>query len=304
MNPLRGCLLLLLALAWPAGAQDLPLYTCWKAAHPPAIDGKGDEVVWQEASPVELVDVSSLSGDRYHPRRTEVRMLWDAQHFYFYFSAADPDVWSTYNQRDMQLYEEEVVEIFIDPDGDGQNYAEVELNPLNAVLDLLLSKPWSQGGKGYDAWNPALRSAVQVSGTLGNAADVDQGWSAEIALPWADLVSPLADVPGGMRLPPSRVTSGASTSTASSRYGRAGPATRYRPAPGRRWAGLISMCPSASAGWSLAAGSPPSTPSPGPRSRPNRNRRVLKTFRPAPRSKRQPNRAAPGVAPATKESER
>ncbi|MBM3277069.1 MAG: carbohydrate-binding family 9-like protein [Candidatus Handelsmanbacteria bacterium] len=202
MNPLRGCLLLLLALAWPAGAQDLPLYTCWKAAHPPAIDGKGDEVVWQEASPVELVDVSSLSGDRYHPRRTEVRMLWDAQHFYFYFSAADPDVWSTYNQRDMQLYEEEVVEIFIDPDGDGQNYAEVELNPLNAVLDLLLSKPWSQGGKGYDAWNPALRSAVQVSGTLGNAADVDQGWSAEIALPWADLVSPLADVPGGMRLPP------------------------------------------------------------------------------------------------------
>jgi hypothetical protein len=166
------------------------------------VDGKGDEAAWQEAAPLDLVDVRFLSGDRYHPRRTEARMLWDAQYFYFYFSAADPDVWSTYSQRDMQLYEEEVVEIFIDPDGDGQNYAEVELNPLNTVFDLLLSKPWSQGGRGYDAWNPALLSAVQVRGTLGNAADVDQGWSAEIALPWTELVSPLADVPGAMDLPP------------------------------------------------------------------------------------------------------
>jgi hypothetical protein len=194
--------LLLLALANAAGAQELPLYTCWKTSQPVVVDGKGDEAAWQEAAPLDLVDVRFLSGDRYHPRRTEARMLWDAQYFYFYFSAADPDVWSTYSQRDMQLYEEEVVEIFIDPDGDGQNYAEVELNPLNTVFDLLLSKPWSQGGRGYDAWNPALLSAVQVRGTLGNAADVDQGWSAEIALPWTELVSPLADVPGAMDLPP------------------------------------------------------------------------------------------------------
>jgi hypothetical protein len=129
-------------------------------------------------------------------------MLWDARYFYFYFAAADPDIWSTYDQRDLPLYEEEVVEIFIDPDGDGQSYAEVEINPLNTVFDLLLSKPWSQGGKGYDAWNPALLNAVQVNGTVGDAADVDQGWSAEIALPWTELVSPLVDVPGSQPLPP------------------------------------------------------------------------------------------------------
>lgn len=193
---------LLMALAWAASAQELPLYTCWKTAQPLAVDGKDDEAAWQEAAPLDLADVRFLSGDRYHSRRTEARMLWDAQYLYFYFSAADPDVWSTYDQRDMQLYEEEVVEIFIDPDGDGQNYAEVELNPLNAVFDLLLSKPWSQSGKGYDTWNPSLLSAVQITGTLNNAADVDQGWSAEIALPWAGLASPLLDVPGSRNLPP------------------------------------------------------------------------------------------------------
>ena len=193
---------LVLALACAAGAQELPLYTCWKTAQPVVVDGKADEPAWQEAAPIDLVDVRFLSGDRYPTRRTEARMLWDAQYFYFYFSAADPDVWSTYSQRDMQLYEEEVVEIFIDPDGDGQNYAEVELNPLNAVFDLLLSKPWSKSGKGYAEWNPALLSAVQIMGTLNNLADVDQGWSAEIALPWEGLNSPLLDVPGPRALPP------------------------------------------------------------------------------------------------------
>lgn len=194
--------LLLLALASAAGAQDLPLYTCWKTTQPVIVDGKGDEAAWQEVDPVDLVDVSFLSGDRYHTRRTEARMLWDEQYLYFYFSAADPDVWSTYGQRDMQLYEEEVLEIFIDPDGDGQNYAEVELNPLNTVFDLLLTKPWSRSGKGYDTWNPALLSAVQITGTLNNAADVDQSWSAEIALPWAGLASPPLDIAGPRSLPP------------------------------------------------------------------------------------------------------
>lgn len=194
--------ILLLALAGTAGAQDLPLYTCWKIAQPLVVDGKDDETAWQEAAPLDLVDVRFLSGDRYPTRRTEARMLWDVQYLYFYFSAADPDVWSTYDQRDMQLYEEEVVEVFIDPDGDGQNYAEVELNPLNAVFDLLLSKPWSRSGKGYDTWNPSLLSAVQITGTLNNAADVDQGWSAEIALPWAGLASQQLDIAGPQPLPP------------------------------------------------------------------------------------------------------
>ncbi len=96
--------LLFLGLAGAAGAQELPLYTCWKAVQPIVVDGKGDDAAWQEATPLDLVDVRYLSGDRYHSRRTEVRMLWDARYFYFYFLAADPDVWSTYNQRDMQLY--------------------------------------------------------------------------------------------------------------------------------------------------------------------------------------------------------
>lgn len=195
---------LLLALVWAtaAPAQEVPRYFCWKSALAVAIDGKGDDPAWQEAAPAELVDVRFLSGDRLHSRPTEARMLWDDLYLYFLFTASDPDVWSTYAQRDMQLWQEEVVEIFIDPDGDGLNYAEVEVNPLNAVFDLLLSKPWGQGGQGFAQWDPLLATAVQVAGTVNNPADTDQGWSAEVVLPWSALGRELLDVPGSQSLPP------------------------------------------------------------------------------------------------------
>jgi hypothetical protein len=131
-----------------------------------------------------------------------VRLLWDQAQLYFLFVAQDPDVWSTYDQRDAQLWQEEVVEIYIDPDGDGLNYAEIEVNPLNAVFDLLLSQPWARGGRGYAEWDPHFESAVQVDGTINQEGDVDRGWTAELALPWEALGTQIRDVMGGQALPP------------------------------------------------------------------------------------------------------
>ena len=34
---------------------------------------------------------------------------------------------------------------------------------------------------------PGLRAAVQVQGTLNDASDIDEGWTAEIAFPWSGL---------------------------------------------------------------------------------------------------------------------
>ena len=45
---------------------------------------------------------------------------------------------------------------------------------------------------------PGMRSAVTLQGTLNNDTDVDQGWTVEIALPWAGL----GLLPGGRSLPP------------------------------------------------------------------------------------------------------
>ena len=95
------------------------------------------------------------------------------------FDCVDRDPWATMRARDNRLYEEEVVEVFLDPVGDLECYFEIELNPLNTVLDLVLRK--SPSGRRMDLrWQCAgLRTAVQR--TL-------HGWTAELAIPFESLL--------------------------------------------------------------------------------------------------------------------
>lgn len=191
-----------LAGALPGGAQDLPEYTCARVKAPPVIDGRGDDAAWQAAEAVSLVDVKFLSGDRRHSRPTQVQMVWDDDQLYVLFTATDPDVWSTLAQRDDPLWDQEVVEIFMDPNGDRANYVEIEVNPLNTIVDLLVTLPFRDGGEGMFGWSPEYTTATYVDGTVNDPGDTDASWSMELALPWALLREAPLDVLGERRAPP------------------------------------------------------------------------------------------------------
>ena len=96
------------------------------------------------------------------------------------FHATDADAWATLTERDAPLYEEETVEIFFDPAGDLQSYFEIEVNPLNTVLDLVLRRNRSGHVKNF-AWKcEGLRTAVSKSAgawttELAAVNDVDAG---------------------------------------------------------------------------------------------------------------------------------
>ncbi len=201
MIRIRTALLTCLLMAGGGVAQEAPAYQCVRAAEAPEIDGNGGDLAWTHAPELHLVDVEDLAGGQ-HSRPTTAKILWDEDNLYFLFTMADADVWSTYSNRDDQLYEEEVVEIFIDPDGDGLNYAEIEINPLNTIFDLLLSRPWADGGRGFAQWDPEFFSAIAIDGTLNDSSDADDGWRVEMALPWTALATELLDVMNGQSLPP------------------------------------------------------------------------------------------------------
>ena len=198
----RSTLLAMLLVAVATHAQDVPSYSCARTGTPPVIDGDGSEAVWAAAQRLELVDVEDLTGQRQFSRTTAVKMLWDDDNIYFLFDLIDEDVWSTFRNRDDLVWQQEVVEIYLDPDGDGLNYAEIEINPLNTVFDLLLSRPWGDGGTGFPEWSPEFSSAVRVDGTVNNPDDVDRGWTVEVALPWEALATDIRDVMNGQSLPP------------------------------------------------------------------------------------------------------
>lgn len=160
-------------------------YLCYKVDTPLTIDGKTDEASWQNAQWTDdFVDIEGAI--KLNPRfQTHVKMLWDEKYFYIAAELEESDVWSTLTERDAVIFHDNDFEVFIDPDGDTHQYYEFEMNALNTVWDLLLIKPYRDGGPAVNGWDiKGLQSGVQIQGTINQPADKDKGWTVEIAFPW------------------------------------------------------------------------------------------------------------------------
>ncbi|NSW80277.1 MAG: hypothetical protein HPY54_14730 [Chthonomonadetes bacterium] len=166
---------------------------------PPIIDGKLDDVVWQNAAAVELKwRFNPANAPMLIPLtptvRTTARLLWDKQYLYVGFECEDADIWSTYTQRDAYVWEGEAVEVYLDPLGRGQNYKEIDLNPLGALIDL--NTPEAKDGNPGDVeqnarWNMAgIRWRTFIDGTVNDRTDRDTGWTAELAIPLKEILPP------------------------------------------------------------------------------------------------------------------
>ncbi|WBQ04999.1 carbohydrate-binding family 9-like protein [Kribbella sp. CA-293567] len=167
---------------------ELPRYPCHRTTTPLPLDGSLTHPAWEQAPwTSDFVDIAGP--DATTPRfRTRAKLLYDDQYLYVGGQLEEPHVWSTMTEPNTWLYEENNFELFLDPDGDGQNYYEFEINPLGTIWELSLPKPYSEGGVPVDPDNlPGLRTAVRINGTLNDPADTDSGWTVEAAFPWADL---------------------------------------------------------------------------------------------------------------------
>jgi hypothetical protein len=193
---LAGCLLSLLSLLPGKSTPLLPDdpyvpprgYVCYRATSSITLDGDPSEPAWSAAPWSEpFVDIE---GDRKPPPRfgTRVKMLWDDSALYVAAEIEEPHAWGTLTEHDSVIFHDNDFEVFLDPDGDSHLYGELELNALNTTWDLLLTKPYKDGGHAVNAWEVAgLRTAVRVLGTLNDPSDTDRGWTLEIAWPWKGL---------------------------------------------------------------------------------------------------------------------
>jgi hypothetical protein len=176
----------------PEPAESVPVtyrppkgYVCYRASGPVPIDGRLDKAVWRDVPWTD--DFVDIQGDvKPKPRfRTRVKMLWDEQYFYVAAELEEPHVWATLTQHDSVIFNDNDFEVFIDPNGDNHEYYEFEINALNTGWDLLLPRPYKDGGRAVNSWEiPGLKTAVHVNGTLNNPSDTDKGWSVEMAFPW------------------------------------------------------------------------------------------------------------------------
>src|SRR5207237_6586273 len=112
-------------------------------------------------------------------QKTTARVVYDDKNLWVAFEVEDKDVWSTLDKRDDKLWTQEAVELFIDADGDGKTYVELQTNPRGAIFDSYLPA-YRQN---QNDWDSGMKVAVKVDGTLDNRNDVDKGWTVEMAIP-------------------------------------------------------------------------------------------------------------------------
>ncbi|MCK4537315.1 MAG: carbohydrate-binding family 9-like protein [Candidatus Krumholzibacteria bacterium] len=165
-------------------------YLCRRTAEPIIIDGRLDDDPWK----MKWVEWTQAFTDIEGPEkdepglRTRARMLWDEDYLYIGAEMKEPHVWATITGRDEVIFHDNDFEVFIDPDGDTHEYYELEINAFGTEWDLLLVKPYRDGGPAVDSWDiQGLKTAVHVDGTINNPGDSDEGWSVEIAIPWKTL---------------------------------------------------------------------------------------------------------------------
>lgn len=168
--------------------QPSGCYVIYKTYNDMVIDGKAGEPSWSQAAWTdEFVDIEGIQMPQ--PKyRTKAKMLWDKNNLYILAQLEEPHIWAYYNVHDQIVFHENDFEVFIDPEGNGRNYLEFELNARNTLFDLLLTKPYRNGGIAQIAWNAAgFKSAVSIDGTLNDPTDIDKMWTVEIAIPFGSL---------------------------------------------------------------------------------------------------------------------
>ena len=160
------------------------MYTCYRTSDNLKIDGKLNEKGWKDAPFTEsFVDISG-EGFAEPKYDTKAKMLWDDNYLYVGALLEEDDIKAKLTKRDTIIYYDNDFEVFIDPDGDGHNYFEIETNARGVVFDLMLDKPYRSGGNFMVQWDcPGLKLAIHRDGTLNKGKDKDKYWSVEMAIP-------------------------------------------------------------------------------------------------------------------------
>jgi hypothetical protein len=133
------------------GRRSLPKYTCRYIA-PPESDSPdaSGRIPWETIQAMRLRDVTDGSPARLE---TIAKACWTEAALHFRFECEDDYVLATMERRDDPLYNEDVVEVFLDEDGGGLRYIELEISPKNTVFDAIITNDGAGNIEVDAAWN-------------------------------------------------------------------------------------------------------------------------------------------------------
>jgi hypothetical protein len=152
------------------------------------VDGKLDEKDWADAA--STGDFVRTMDGQPAEQKTWAKVLWDDKNLYVAFDNEDKDIWTTLDKHDDKLWTQEADEMFIDADGDGKTYVELQVNPKGATFDSWLPS-YRQN---QNDWESGMKAAAKIEGTLNKRDDEDKRWTVELAIPLEAVKGKLAEM--------------------------------------------------------------------------------------------------------------
>lgn len=166
-------------------SADIPQYICPHANSPIVIDGNPGDSAWMQAEWTPFFVDLKTGEDGEYP--TAAKLLWDDEYLYLLVCLVDPHLWAEQTKRESKVYLDNAFELFVDPDGDGKNYLEYEINALGTTWDLVMNRPYREGGEANSAFDlKDVVQAISLNGTINDPQGTDVGWTLELAIPFSN----------------------------------------------------------------------------------------------------------------------
>jgi hypothetical protein len=182
-------------------------YVAHRVSQPLIVDGNIDKAIWNnDHNGVVWSDafVEIDNGDTLAAGTTKFKALYDDNYLYIaalLSPAPHLPTTATFIDRNDPIYQRDSdFEVFVDVENSHHHYKEVEINALGTVWNLLLDKPYVDGGMehsgrvakpgeplNYDVRNQHVGTRI-LTGRL-NDAETGAQWSVELALAWSDLLA-------------------------------------------------------------------------------------------------------------------
>jgi len=157
------------------------------------VTGTGEHAAWRQA---EWTALRRRQPDG-HPYDSRCKVLYSNTGVYVLLEGTDRTLTATMNEDFMDLWNEDVFEVYLWPDERYPVYFEYEISPLNRELPIIIP---NFGGQ-FLGWRPwhydGARMTRKATATMGGPKQPHaaiQGWRAEVFIPYT-LLKPLQNVP-------------------------------------------------------------------------------------------------------------
>ncbi len=183
----------------PSGAEESPLAgldpgsAIVKKCQDFTVTGNGSSGSWESTEWINLIH----QGSGVISYETRVKVLYSSTGIYFLFRCEDEKLTTTMKDDNLNLWEEDVVEVFLWTSEDFPVYFEYEISPMDFELPIIVPNykgkflgwlPWNYGGD-----RRILHATSAVGGEKKSGSTVS-AWIAEFFIPYK-LLNPLPQVP-------------------------------------------------------------------------------------------------------------